>query len=103
MTDVPGKSFIILAINRKLFFAGLSLNTDCFFGLAPNLKLTFQPETVIALQNIIRISCKITFRETEIVDGIQQVRFPYPIAPRNAHDSFCKGNRAIHVILELCH
>jgi hypothetical protein len=98
---MPGKFFIRLTVNRELFFACLPQNANCFFGFIPNFKFAFKPETIISLQNIGCIPCKITFREAEIMDGIQQIRFSNPVASRNAYYSFCEWNKAAQIILEL--
>src|SRR6185503_19444086 len=80
MAYMPGKLFIRLTVNGELFFACLPQNANCFFGFIPNFKFAFQPEPIISLQNIGCIPCKITFREAEIMDGIQQICFSDPIA-----------------------
>ena len=44
---------------------------------------------------------KVAFRETEVVNGIQQVGFSHPIFTADACNPFCKVKRLIRIVFEL--
>ena len=51
-------------------------------------------KTLRAIQNMLRICfCKITFRETEIMDGIQQVGFANAVVSADANNTLLKRKR----------
>ena len=65
-------------------------------------KITFHPEAGITMPDIGSIQPgKITFSETEVVDGIQQVSFTYPVLATNTDDPFSEVKRPVTVVLEL--
>lgn len=77
VANVLRELFIQPIIYRKFFFTGFPENASCFFLFTPNLEFALKPEAIMALQNIVAIySREIAFGETEVVNSIQQVRFP---------------------------
>jgi hypothetical protein len=102
MPYVLGKFFVRLIIYKKFFFAGLSQDTNCFFRFIPKLKIAFQPEAAVPLQNIVTINPgKIAFGEAEIVNGIEQIGFANPIAAGDTNDPLSKLEGPAIIILEL--
>ena len=64
--------------------------------------MAFDPKSLGAVLNIGRIATgKVAFGETEIVDGIEEIRLAYAIAPAYPHDSLGKLIGLMKIVLEL--
>jgi hypothetical protein len=97
------RKFIIgFIIDRKFLPAGFPKDTDRFFWVSVQFTPAIDPKTVTALFYVIPILAgKIAFRETEVVNGVQQVSFSHPVIPVNADHSFPEVETPVLVVFEL--
>lgn len=85
----------------KTLFSRFPENTDRFFELVIQQEISFNPESILTLQDIITIRPgKITFCKTEVMYGIQQAGFPCPVISANTNNPFCKVKTPAPVILK---
>jgi hypothetical protein len=64
--------------------------------------MSFDAETGSAFLNVLLVAaCEITFGETKIIEGIEQVGLAHAIVATDAYDPFRELKRSLAVVLEL--
>src|ERR1700739_2671506 len=99
---MAGKFFVGFPIGKELFFTRLPQDTDHSRRQASLRKPPLYPEPRRPPGHILLIGApKITFCETQVIQGSQQVGLADPIVSANADDPFLKREGGLGIVLKL--
>ena len=99
---MPGEPVIALTIQRKFLFTSFAQDAHHFNQLVVLVKFTFNPETTLLMLYVLHIrSVEIRFRKTEIINGVDQVRFANAVFATNPDDPLVEPKRGVGIVLKL--
>lgn len=98
-----GHPFIILGVDPELLFLVPALNAAHFIiSVTVADKLTVNGKIVFTMPDVLTVDqVKIAFGKRQVINCIEQIGFPGPIASRKAIDLFRKLQRRLTVIFKI--